>query len=222
MFFLLKNWSSNISVFFVTSFVFLNTTQYFLCSSLPLSKLSQWHLNHCTWMVHFIILASQISSPRIKEVIYFTFLSGIQKVREEDPCFEFRPFHATFWDLPILQGCLFYYFFCFWDNGSLCDFELVIILIQAPVLSLYCNRETSSVFPDPLYKDKFGRWKGASCTLHCPCIYSSKASLHPAPIPWCLSCPASNSVQNWGAQLRCMTEWQLQATCILKFHFADS
>lgn len=137
MFFLLKNWSSNISVFFVTSFVFLNITQCFLCSSLPLSKLSQWHLNHCTWMVHFIILASQISSPTIKEVIYFTFLSGIQKVREEDPCFEFRSFHARFWDLPILQGCLFYHVFCFWDNGFLCDFELVIILIQAPVFWVY-------------------------------------------------------------------------------------
>lgn len=117
--------------------MFLNITQCFLCSSLPLSKLSQWHLNHCTWMVHFIILASQISSPTIKEVIYFTFLSGIQKVREEDPCFEFRPFHAKFWNLPILQGCLFYHVFCFWDNGFLCDFELVIILIQAPVFWVY-------------------------------------------------------------------------------------
>lgn len=138
----------------------------------------QWQ----SWMVHFIILASQISSPRIKEVIYFTFLSGIQKVREEDPCFEFRPLHARFWDPPILQGCLIFFLFLR-ERLPLWLWTCDHLDSVSRVLSLYCNRETSSVFPDPLYKDKFGRWKGASCTLQHPCIYSSKASFHPAQFP---------------------------------------
>lgn len=52
------------------------------------------------------------------------------------------------------------------------------------VLGVYHNRETASVFPDPLCEDKVGRWKEGPPT---PSKFQGFSSS--CPIPWCLSCP---------------------------------